>query len=117
MTKIVFLIIALATITSCQSTSDITASLNSKDAKCGRDCTAYYNICNNETSATPIGHHNACVEKYRYCVNNCPSPSTNNNNSTNTIAQKLEELKELRDKKLISEKEYLSKRQEILHSM
>jgi len=117
MIRIFFCCIAWAIISGCQSTTDVEASLIGKEQKCSRDCSSYYKICDNEMSATPIAHHNGCVETFRYCAQSCPSAGSQPTETKSSVTEKLKELESLRKQGLINEPEYQNKKQEILKAM
>ncbi len=99
-------------------------TLAGKDATCGQNCSAYFRICDNEMSATPIAHHNSCVDTFRYCVQACStkgaSSATTSAATTSdkpSVTDKLKELDALHKQGLITDSEYANKRQEILKAM
>ena len=55
----------------CQTTQDVDLLLLKKNPSCGQKCSAYFKICDDEMSMTPIAHHNSCVDTLRYCVQSC----------------------------------------------
>jgi hypothetical protein len=124
MKKIIIAYIASTILISCQSTKDIEANLADKDVPCGKNCSEYFRICDNQTSATPIAHHNGCVDTFRYCVQTCPTKGSSSAATTAavtsdkpSIADKLKELDSLHKQGLITDSEYANKKQEILKSM
>jgi hypothetical protein len=123
MKQILLICAAFVILLGCQSTKNIEMNLASKDASCGKSCSAYFRICDDEMSATPIAHHNGCVETFRYCVQTCPArgslsaitPSPTSDKPS--VTGKLKELDALHKQGLITDSEYTNKKQEILKAM
>jgi hypothetical protein len=115
--SLVIAVPALSILAGCQSIADV--DLSAKDAACGQLCSTHHEECAGRITLMPIRQHNDCADAYKYCVQACPAKGTVTvvPGEKPSIAERLKELDALHKNGVITDDEYLTKKQELLKQL
>ena len=112
MKRILAAVIAVG-LAGCVTAPDL--DMSKADSVCSQRCSSEYSACTTGFKLFPLVAQAHCNESLKVCVSSC-SPSNSAIAGTPTT-QKLNELNSLYKQGLINEKEYESKKQDILKAM
>ncbi|WP_087630735.1 SHOCT domain-containing protein [Caballeronia telluris] len=111
--KIVAIAAAITVLSGCVSAPDL--DLSKVDSACSQRCSSQYSTCTAGFKLFPLVAQAHCNESLKVCASTCPTAQPVI--ATTTSAQKLSELNSLYKQGLITEKEYETKKQEILKAL
>jgi hypothetical protein len=100
-------------LTGCVTAPDL--DMSKADSVCSQRCSSEYSACTTGFKLFPLVAQAHCNESLKVCVSSC-TPS-NSVLATTSTTQKLNELNNLYKQGLINQKEYDSKKQDILKAM
>lgn len=110
-----FLCVAAALfLVACASVSDIDTSKANPD--CVQPCAQTYSACVSKFTFFPLMVQHQCTDAYRLCIQACPS-LTGQQDSHNSTIERLQQLKDLRDAGILTQKEYEQKRKAVVDGL
>ncbi len=109
-------LVSILILSACAGTSD--NDLSKVDSSCGQGCSKNYSECLGKFTFFPIQSQHQCTDAFRQCAQSCPLRSASFVTSDKpSVTEKLKELDDLLKNGLINERDYETKKQEILKSM
>lgn len=104
---------AIMALTGCVSAPDL--DLSKVDSACSQRCSSEYSTCTTGFKLFPLVAQAHCNESLKVCASTCPASQPVI--ATTPAAQKLSELTSMYKQGLITDKEYETKKQEILKAL
>lgn len=98
----------------CASVSDIDTSQSNPD--CVQPCAQTYSACVSKFTMFPLMVQHQCTDAYRLCIQACPK-LTGQQDTHNSTKERMQQLKDLRDAGILTQKEYEQKRKAVVDGL